>query len=347
MSIFYFFLAFCTTGIALIVLKPVAIRVGLIDIPGGRKAHIDATPLVGGIGIFLGVLIATSMIPGMLSEFGIFLSLSAIVLFIGVFDDFNELAPLTRMSSHALVALAMAIISGNQLNSLGDLLFTGPITLGVFTIPLTIFATVGVINAINMSDGIDGLSGGLVTVALGYICVVNLISGSTSTANISILLIFSLMAFLAMNFRRLSNRRALVYLGDAGSTMLGFMLAWLLIDASQGDRPVLPPVYALWIIAVPLFDTVYLLIKRPLLGRSPFAPGDDHLHHNLMRRGYNVEQVVLILVVCAIAMGGIGAMGIFFQLNESIMFLAFLTLFAIYFILIERINPISRIAEDN
>lgn len=335
-------IAFVVTGASIFALRPVAEKIGLVDIPGGRKTHLDVTPLVGGLGIFAGILTLSIITPGVLANFSSFLSLSALVLFIGTIDDAKELAPNVRMLGHSLVALVMAVVAGVQLESLGLVLFSNtPLTLGVLSIPVTIFATVGVINAINMADGIDGLSGGLVIVALGFIAVLSTIGGDVSTANFIIVAICSILAFLTLNFRRPWKKKALVYLGDAGSTMLGFMLAWLLIDSTQGDAVIFAPVYALWFLAVPLFDTVNLLIKRPLKGISPFTPGVDHLHHNLLHRGLSVEQVVLLLVCAAIVMGSIGMAGMYYGASESTMFQLFLGLFLVYFIFSDRIKPRS------
>lgn len=332
-------IAFVATGAAIFALKPVAVKIGLVDIPGGRKTHIGATPLVGGLGIFLGILVMSVLTPGMLSSYGPFLSLSALILFIGTIDDAKELTPHVRMTGHALVALAMAVIAEIRLESLGELIFSAPLQLGLLAIPVTIFATVGVINAINMSDGIDGLSGGLVIVALGFIAVMNLAAGDVDASNFIVVVISAIMAFLSLNFRRPWKKKALIYLGDAGSTMLGFMLAWLLIDSTQGLTPRFAPVYALWFVAVPLFDTVNLLIKRPLHGISPFTPGIDHLHHNLMRRGLRVEQVVTLLVTTALIMGAIGMAGIWLGASEVLMFQLFIGLFILYFIFSDRIAP--------
>lgn len=337
MTIVYLLSSFCITGCFLFVLKPVAVRVGLVDLPGGRKTHLRATPLVGGIGIFLGVLIVSNFMPGVISEYRSLLSLSAIILFMGVFDDARELGAWVRMLGHALVALAMAVVAGVQLTTLGDLLSLGPINLGIFSIPVTVFATVGVINAVNMSDGIDGLSGTLVTVALGFVALLSFANGQIATTNFIMIMVLSIMAFLCMNFRSFWNRKALVYLGDAGSTTLGYMLTWLLIDATQGNVASFAPVYALWFLAVPLFDTIHLMIQRPLRGVSPFSAGTDHLHHKLLSRGYSVQQVVMILLAVSLVFGFAGLIGISLGASESTMFLILLALFILYFLFSDRI----------
>ncbi|MEQ8953468.1 MAG: undecaprenyl-phosphate alpha-N-acetylglucosaminyl 1-phosphate transferase [Gammaproteobacteria bacterium] len=332
-------LAFLTTGASLLALRPVAVKVGLVDIPGGRKTHVGHTPLVGGLGIYLGLLVLCLLAPGVLPQYASLLSLSALILFIGLVDDAKDLSWATRMTGHSLVALVMAVVAGVQLESLGALFTDSPILLGNLAIPFTVFATVGVINAINMSDGIDGLSGGLMVVALAFMALLALDAGQIGSAAFMAGLICAILGFLSLNFRRPWNRKALVYLGDAGSTMLGFILAWLLIDSTQGESAMIPPVFVLWFLAIPLFDTVNLLIKRPLAGKSPFTPGNDHLHHSLLARGYSVERTVVILSTAALVMGGIGLAGFFWGIREAVMFQIFLTLFGLYFIFSDSLRP--------
>lgn len=332
---------FLSTGLLVFIFRPIALSVGLVDIPGGRKTHLHTTPLVGGLAIFFGLVSVSIFLPNILAEYSSLLSLSALVLFIGTIDDFKDLRVAVRMIGHVLVALVMAVVAGVQLQDFGNIFSDEPIDLAVLTLPVTVFATVGVINAINMSDGVDGLSGSLTIVALGSITILALASGDYVTASFITLLICSILAFLTTNFRRPWLHKALVYLGDGGSTMLGFMLAWLLIESTQGAQPAFPPVFALWFLAVPLFDTVNLLIKRPLKRRSPFSPGTDHLHHMLLSRGFSVTQVVFLLLTIALICAGIGLLGIAMAVSESTMFLLFITLFTLYFIFSDRIycNP--------
>ena len=338
MAYFYLFSTFLITGISLLLLKPAAIKIGLVDIPGGRKVHRKPTPLVGGLGIFLGILCVTISMPGMLLEYSSLLSLSALILFIGTVDDAKNLSPLARLIGHSLVALAMAVVAGVELDSFGALLSSSPLDLGFFSVPVTIFATLGVINAINMSDGVDGLSGGLVIVSLSFIALTSSMSGQLLIASFCTIMICSIMAFLSLNFRRPWQKQALIYLGDAGSTMLGFMLTWLLISSTQGITPAFTPVYALWFLAVPLVDTVNLMIKRPLKGRSPFDAGTDHLHHILLSRGFSVTQTVLLILGMALASGGFGLLGMRVGLNDSTMFLSFIVLFGVYFYFSDRVT---------
>lgn len=341
MTIYALLCAFVITAFSMMALRPLASRVGLLDMPGGRKTHKAPTPMIGGLGIYLGTLSICMLSPVIAEDFKVLLLVSGFVLFIGVIDDLYELKASLRMAAHGVAAWVMALTAGIQIQSFGDLFFTGPIMLGAFALPVTLFATVGVINAVNMSDGLDGLSGGLVTVTLILLSVAAIGSGQSAILNFNQILIVSLLAFLAFNFRLLWKKSALVYLGDAGSTLLGFIVAWLVIAASQGTEAFISPVTALWLLAVPLIDTVSLLIRRPLQGRSPFNPGCDHLHHRLLNAGFDAKQTVLIIHGCALLFGTVGLIGHFAGAPEGLMFMLFLALFAIYMQVSKRVLTVA------
>lgn len=330
MSFINLFSTFIITSISLFALKPIASKIGLIDIPGGRKIHSAPTPLIGGLGIYLGTLCMSLLDPDVLIQYSALLALSGLVLCIGIFDDARELRVSVRMGAHALAAWLMAVIAGNQLFSLGDIVGIGPIELGIMAVPITMFATVGVINAVNMTDGIDGLSGGLVLIAMGFLCVVAYLAGDSTLLKFGTILICALLAFLVLNFRLPWKRSAMIYLGDAGSTLLGFVLAWLIIDVTQSPGAIMSPVIALWFLAVPLIDTVSLLIKRPLRGVQPFTAGTDHLHHRMIAAGYTHEQTVISLYVASLVFGCIGLVGLLYNVSETLMFIGFMSLFVLY-----------------
>jgi len=318
----------------LVVLKPVANKVGLLDHPGGRKTHKQSTPLIGGLGIYLGTLFITFFTPEVLNHYGPLIALASLVLTIGLLDDLRGLPVSTRMGIHTLAALLMCVVAGNQLYSFGDLFGTGEIPLGLLSIPVTVFATVGVINAVNMSDGMDGLSGGMAVIALFFLGVVAWLEGNYITLTFSAILICSLLAFLALNFRLPWKKHAMIYLGDAGSTFLGFVLAWMFVESSQGTEAIIPPSLALWFLAVPLMDAVYLLISRPLQGKSPFASGSDHLHHKLAGMGLSNKTVVFILYALSFILGS-AALALYIQgFAEVVLFMVFLVLFVVYALIV-------------
>ncbi|MDC1436513.1 hypothetical protein N8303_04600 [Gammaproteobacteria bacterium] len=333
MDIFSLFSSFFVTTASLFALKPVASRVGLLDHPGGRKTHTKPTPLIGGLGIYLGILLITYFSPTVFNHFSLMLGISAFVLFVGMVDDYQHQSVLIRMGSQAVAASLMYFAANIQLTSFGDILFIGDIRLGFLSFPLTVFTTVGVINAVNMSDGIDGLSGGMVSIALAFLGVIAWQEGNTTLLAFIAILLSALLAFLALNFRLPWKKTAMVYLGDSGSTFLGFVLAWLFIEASQGENAIMPPVLALWFLALPLMDTIVLLIKRPLEGKSPFHPGRDHLHHKLLDLGFSNKRVVLSLYTVSMVIGLIGLAIHQEMVIESFAFFIFLGLFVVYLLI--------------
>jgi len=330
--------ALLTTLIAILVLRPVARKIGLVDKPGGRKTHSMDTPLIGGLGIYLGLLTGCLLSPNILAHYQSLLLISSLLLLIGLVDDFFPLPALLRMGIQVVAAWLMCTIGENQLISLGSLFSGSELLLGRFSILMTIFATVGVINAINMIDGMDGLSGGMVTICLLFMSIAAGLSGNNpALLGFSMLVIACLVGFLILNYRAPFRKSALIYLGDSGSTLLGFILAWILIEGSQGgSERVIPATVALWFLAIPLMDTVYLFIARPLSGKSPFEPGTDHLHHLLARHGVAKGKVVLLLYGVGLLLGGIGLVVYAMPTLEKSSVYIFLGVFLIYSLIMRK-----------
>jgi UDP-GlcNAc:undecaprenyl-phosphate GlcNAc-1-phosphate transferase len=324
--------ALLTTLIAILVLRPVARKIGLVDKPGGRKTHSMDTPLIGGLGIYLGLLTGCLLSPNILAHYQSLLLISSLLLLIGLVDDFFPLPALLRMGIQVVAAWLMCSIGENQLISLGSLFSGSELLLGRFSILMTIFATVGVINAINMIDGMDGLSGGMVTICLLFMSIAAGLSGNNpALLDFSMLVIACLVGFLILNYRAPFRKSALIYLGDSGSTLLGFILAWILIEGSQGgSERVIPATVALWFLAIPLMDTVYLFIARPISGKSPFEAGTDHLHHLLARHGVAKGKVVLLLYGAGLILGGVGLLFLAMPTMEMFSLYCFLACFALY-----------------
>ena len=331
--------AFFVTLVSIHLLRPLARKAGLVDIPGGRKTHDRDTPLIGGIGIFLGLLAGLFMNPEILATYRPLLAISCLLLLTGLVDDYLPLPAIVRLAIQVLAAWLMYSWGDNRLQTLGRLFTDSEFFLGRWAMVMTIFATVGVVNAINMIDGMDGLSGGLGAVCLLFLAVAAFWSGnSPALFTIAITALACLAAFLLVNYRAPMKKPALVYLGDSGSTMLGFVLAWLLIEASQGgaDR-VMPASVALWFVAIPLMDTVYLFISRPLTGKSPFEPGTDHLHHLMAMHGMPKAKVVLLLWVAGFLLGGAGLAIYAVSVMERFSVYGFLVMFVLY-VLIMRLE---------
>jgi UDP-GlcNAc:undecaprenyl-phosphate GlcNAc-1-phosphate transferase len=325
----------CTLGLTitvavLLILIPVARRLGLVDWPGGRKCHEGPVPLIGGIAMFWGFLFAVLTLDVPLAGLRGLLEGTALLVFVGLLDDLHELSSRARFLAQIGAALMMVYLGDVRLSDLGHLTSGGAFTLGAWEVPFTVFATVGVINAVNLTDGLDGLAGTLTLVALGALASLASAAGRTTDAVVLLGLVGAVLAFLALNLR-LARLRALVFMGDAGSMFLGFAVAWFCISLSQGSRAAMSPVTALWIFALPLFDTVSLMLRRMLGGRSPFSADRDHLHYILLAAGCSVNQSVAAIGAAALTLAGIGVAGHYLRVPESLMFLSLMGLFVLYF----------------
>lgn len=322
--------SFCASVFLLFLLKPVAVHIGLLDTPNHRKHHDGAIPLIGGIAIFIAITLAMLSLNIPLTEYRGFFAAALILMIVGVLDDLHELSTTARFIAQITAALIMALGSGIELFNLGHLLFADSLlSLGWLALPFTVFATVGVINALNMIDGIDGLAGSVSLVSVISLGIITYTAGDMHSTTILGIIAAALVGFLLFNLRP-GNRQALVFLGDAGSMLLGFVLVWFFIKFSQNANRYFAPVTALWLFAVPLLDTITTMIRRIKKGQSPFAPDRGHFHHLLQKAGYTPKQTVLIIQLFAIVTAGIGLTGHFYQIAESTLFDLFLVLFFLY-----------------
>ncbi|MCB1863149.1 MAG: undecaprenyl/decaprenyl-phosphate alpha-N-acetylglucosaminyl 1-phosphate transferase, partial [Gammaproteobacteria bacterium] len=230
----------------------------------------------------------------------------ALIVLTGVLDDRLQLGVRLRFLMHALIALIMIHWGGVVLLDLGFLVSPELLVLGYLAVPLTIFATLGTINALNMLDGIDGLAGVLSIVIFSFIALLAFISQSADYFYLSIAVLGAVAGFLVFNFPYSSRQHASIFMGDAGSNLLGFLLAWQFIALSQGDDPVIAPVTALWLYAVPLIDTVSVMVRRVWLKRSPFKADRGHLHHLLIDAGFRVRQVVYLMAFIQVLLAAAG-----------------------------------------
>lgn len=335
---FAFFASFSISALIIRLASPIAEKFGLMDIPGGHKQHAEPVPLVGGISIYLSVFLAWLIMSflGITNINLIFMAGSGMLLAVGIFDDRFKLSVKLRLFMQIIAALFM-VSSNVILYDLGALFSESHFLLGSFAIPMTIFATIGVINAMNMMDGIDGLAGmvSLTTLTL-LLGVLYSSSGYQSQMILIACLIGAICGFLIFNFRWHGVDKAQVFLGDAGSTVLGFLFAWLFISVSQGEQRAMSPVTALWIFAIPLLDTVGNMIRRITQKNSPFTGDRFHIHHLLIDAGFKVSHAVLIIAFAQMLLGLLGLSALHAGLSEATMFIGFLALSAIYVYKISR-----------
>ena len=313
---------------------------GLVDHPGAHRDHEKETPLVGGLAIYISFLLVSILFLDH-TEFRGLLIGGGLLVTVGALDDRIELATSVRFVAQILAAMAIIYFDGVQLMDLGRLFTHHVLVLGRWSVFMTVFAVVDVINAINMSDGMDGLVGLLVCVTLLYLVVLAPVGGNLG---LHACFLGAVAGFLFWNLR-VGRPRALIFMGDAGSMFLGLCLAWLLISGSQGEARAYSPATALWLLALPLIDTVAALLVRPLLGGSPFTADRFHYHHVLLAHGLSVNKTLVLSVGFAIVMALVGTMAWLYALPEYGVFYWFTAIFLAYCVLV-FINRRSESADE-
>lgn len=318
----YLFGIFLVSVIACWSLARLAPQLKLLAVPGEHRAHRVPTPMVGGIAIYAAICLG-ALLDG---SFKALLPCLLLLCVVGVLDDRYALPSLFRLVAQGVAAYLMVELTGVQLQDLGYLFsFDSKALLNAWSTPMTVFAVIGVINAVNMSDGIDGLAGSLVALTL----IALLMLGNPNIGFILITLA-ALAGFLFWNLR-VGRNSARIFMGDAGSTMLGLLLAYLLIQHSQFKSGIWP-VTALWLLALPLIDAVAVLIVRPLRGKSPFAADRIHYHHQLIDRGVSVNATLLIALTVQVLLIILGIVLLHFRVADHLQLAAFLFLFVCYII---------------
>jgi len=326
-------LAFLLCLLAVLVLRPIAQLAGLVDRPNARKRHDGEVPLVGGIAVLFSVTVTGLLFVYLPGTFVPLLAGLTLLVAIGVMDDMVDVPPMTKLVLQIFAAILMTSWGGNYLTTLGDLFGHREILLANWGIPITLFAAVAVINAMNMCDGMDGLAGGLSLVIFAWFAYAANLIGDVSTQRICTIFCGAIAAFLLFNIRNPLRGRKRVFLGDAGSLMLGYAIVWFSVDLTQpspGRAQHVPPVVMLWVLGFVLIDLLAVVIRRMAKGKNPFSADRTHLHHILLRLDLKQETIVWIILASNFVMGLIGIAGWRAGLSEQALFLLFLAIALIH-----------------
>ncbi|WP_439651391.1 UDP-N-acetylglucosamine--undecaprenyl-phosphate N-acetylglucosaminephosphotransferase [Photobacterium atrarenae] len=324
--------------LSLFALRIIAKKIQLVDIPSGRKQHQGMIPLVGGIAIFGSVLIGILLSSEISSVPTLYLSCAAVLVLMGAIDDKFDISVKSRLLTQILMSAVMIAFGNLQLANLGNIIGFHELALSTpLSYLVTIFAIIGAINAFNMVDGIDGLLGGLATVsfaALGYLFWTG---GQIDLYQFCVIFVVATIPYILLNLGLPFGHRFKVFMGDAGSVLIGFTIIWLLVQGTQGHQTSFRPVTALWLIALPLMDMATIMIRRIQKGQSPFKPDREHLHHICQRVGLSPRMTLLTICTIASLFAYVGVLSEQYQIHEAIMFFSFLLTFALYYLMIAHI----------
>jgi UDP-GlcNAc:undecaprenyl-phosphate GlcNAc-1-phosphate transferase len=254
-----------------------------------------------------------------------------------MFDDLRGLKATSRLFIQAGCTGGLIFFSDVYIQSLGNIFGFGEILLGFWGIPFTIFCVVGMINAFNMIDGLNGLCASLCLVC--FTATIFMINADTVPSLFPLILpLGAITGFLMYNLGILGNKRT-VFLGDNGSNALGFMCAWILVYFSSIDPTNFAPVTALWLVAIPFFDALNVMFSRALRGIMPLRPGRDHIHHKLLDYGFSSDVIYSMLILLS---GFFAFVGLSFNSNlegiDYYSFYGFLLVWICYYLLTKYIS---------
>jgi UDP-GlcNAc:undecaprenyl-phosphate GlcNAc-1-phosphate transferase len=324
--VLYFGLPLLVTILFMFALRPLARGMGLIDRPGGRKMHVGEVPVIGGLAMAGGLAIGALYSHTALEGFAFFLTATAVLVFIGALDDRYDLPASVRFLAQMCAALLM--VAGADLSAvdIGRPFFGAAVELGWLSTPFSIVIVITAINAFNMFDGSDGVAGTQALIALVFLGVACVIGGATLCLPFVLGLAGCIVGFLIFNWPSKRTRNVRAFMGDAGSTMLGFSLAWLSLDLSQGPARVISPVVTLWVFALPLYDLFSSMVRRVSQGASPFHGDSEHLHHLLRRFGFSSRQVAQVVLLASSAFGMIGVGAYLADVSDGLLFTGWIVL---------------------
>ncbi len=275
--------------------KALAVKAQIVDIPNERKVHDRPIPRIGGISMAAGIVVPVAFF-GTMDRFEVALLVGSVILVVfGLLDDKYGLSPAVKLAGQ-VAAAAVVIFHGKLvIHCLGDLLPDTWLLPDWVAIPLTFLAVVGVTNAINLSDGLDGLAGGIAMLGFIFIAYLAYQSGHGDLALIAAAVVGAIFGFLRFN-----TYPASVFMGDAGSQLLGFLGVSLALAITQ-DHTAFNRMLPLLLIGFPILDTLMVMVERKKAGRPLFVADKNHFHHRLMRLGlYHTEAVAAIYLLQAI-----------------------------------------------
>lgn len=313
-----FLIALLSSWLVTYPLKKFAVKIGAMDKPESRKIHIKETPRLGGLAIFIGSLLGMAYLQPQ-HEYLLEILIGAVIIIItGALDDRFTLKPIFKLTGQ-LLAAGLLIYSGLIIERI-TMPFFGVVELGFFSPIITLFWIIGITNAINLIDGLDGLATGVTTIAMTSIFIMSIVDTQIMVAFLCITLIGANLGFLYHNFYP-----AKIYMGDTGSNFLGFMVAVVSILGLFKNITFFSFIIPIIVLAVPIFDTLVAIVRRAYNKESIIAADNRHLHYQLIKAGYSHRKTVVIIYIFSALFG---MMGILFS-NASLVVSLIITLFVI------------------
>jgi UDP-GlcNAc:undecaprenyl-phosphate GlcNAc-1-phosphate transferase len=287
--------------VATVLTRPVAAlarRAGLVDLPRERGLAERPTPLLGGLAIYAGVLIAGLLFLPATDRWRAVLAGATLITIVGAIDDWRDLSPVWKLSGQLAAALIL-VLDGVVVRTF-TLPFIGRVVLGDAAEPATLLGLVAIMNAVNFTDGVDGLAAGVCAISSVAFSVIAFDLGRDSAAILALITAGAAAGFLVHNFHP-----AAVFMGDCGSNLLGLLLGATIVEGTLKTNALIALIGPLVILAVPFLDTTFVVLKRMKYGRPVYRADANHFHHRFARIGYSQRRTVAYLYAWTATMAGL------------------------------------------
>ncbi|MCZ0703681.1 UDP-GlcNAc:undecaprenyl-phosphate GlcNAc-1-phosphate transferase [Natronobacillus azotifigens] len=329
-----FFITLISTVLFVYPIKKFAVRFGFLDHPAERKIHKKATPRLGGLAIFLGVAIGLLYLRPSIPDFLPIIGGAFVIMIVGLLDDKYQIRPIIKLTGQ-LAATGIVISAGIVIDKL-TLPILGTIEFNsFFAIFITVIWIVGVTNAINLIDGLDGLASGVTTIGLISILIMAISDAQFAVIYLATVLIAGNIGFLFHNFYP-----AKIYMGDTGSMFLGYSIAVISTLGLFKNVTLFSFIIPIIILAIPIFDTLFAIVRRIINGDNIMLPDKKHIHYQLLAAGFSHRTTVLIMYGFAALFGTIAIL--FSRVSTGITFLLTLALLVLLQIFAELVGVIGK-----
>lgn len=322
-----FLMAIIALAISLVLVPWVgklAIMIGAVDKPNARKVHTRIMPRMGGLAIYISFFTVLFFSHEMTQQLiGLFLG-GTILIIVGIIDDKMDMPAKVKLLGQILAA-CVVVYFGVRVDFATNIFQGKPFFLSVFSIPVTIIWIVGIINAVNLIDGLDGLAAGISVIAAVTMAIVGYASQQYLMASMAMILIGATLGFLRYNFNP-----AQIFMGDTGSMFLGYNLAVFAVMGVAKSFTVLSFVTPILVLAIPILDTLFAIIRRKMNHKPIFKPDKNHLHHCLLNYGFSHRDTVLIIYAVSAVLSLCGLIMTYLNSTQGICLLAVLSVIIIY-----------------
>lgn len=276
--------------------KKLAIKINAMDKPNARKVHQKLMPRMGGLSIVIGFGVGLLILQPQSPYLPALLMGALVVIIVGILDDIYTLSPILKLIGQ--VAAAVIVVSSGLTIDKFTLPFSGPIYLEMWSYPVTILWIVGITNAINLIDGLDGLAAGVSAIAMSSILIMAVMHNQILVIMLCAIMISSTLGFLPYNFYP-----AKIFMGDTGALFLGYIISVISMLGLFKNVTLFSFVIPIIILAIPIFDTFFAIIRRILNRQSISEPDKQHLHYRLLGFGFNHKTTVLIIYSISLCFG--------------------------------------------